>query len=294
MQRIAYPVLASILSFGSVPALVPWALLVMNIVAFIGALIYTIKLIELISGDISQALLPLFLCGVYMSLARDLAEVTELFFFTGTVYYLFKKEYWLFSIFALFTIMSRETSVIALLPMSVALFLRRRENPVPIICLVAPFIVWAAWKGFLSANLTDSVAGYFSVGVPFKGLIQGFRMNFDLTSNKNIFQFAFWVGYLVWNIFLVGLVFSKISFKNMLGGGTAALLKPAFLAWLLFAICFSDVIYGDDWGFVRIFSLWNMIGLLLLITHKQKTGRLFNAYSVAIVALTLVRLVVKV
>jgi hypothetical protein len=287
-------VLASIASFGSVPALVPWALLLMNIVAFIGAIVYTLKLIELINGNTSQALLPLLLCGIYMSLARDLAEVTELFFFAATVFYLFKKEYWKFSIFALFTIMSRETSVIALLPMAAALFMRRKENAVPVIFLIAPFLVWGVWKAFLFANLPDSTAGYFSVGIPFKGLIQGFKQNFDFSSNKNIFQFAFWAGYLVWNIWLVGILFSKTSFRNTPAGDHTAILKPAYIVWLLFAVCFTEVIYGDDWGFVRIFSLWNMIGFLILIASKNKTGRLFNIYSAALVALTLARLVITV
>ncbi|MBL0339797.1 MAG: hypothetical protein IPP71_02110 [Bacteroidetes bacterium] len=81
MQRIGYPLITWIFSFGGQPFLVPFALVLVNMLSFIGIFFFTQKFIQMVKGLPEHIYLPLFLCGLYMSVARDLAEVMELFFF---------------------------------------------------------------------------------------------------------------------------------------------------------------------------------------------------------------------
>ena len=299
-QRIAYPVLGWLLALGGRPVLVPWALILVNMLSFAGIFLFTGRFVKLAGGNMWQALVPLSFCGLYMSLGRDLSEVVELFFFTGAVYYLFISRVALFVLFATLTLLSRETSAIALLPLAVMLFIQRRRAAIriPLLFLVIPFAVFAGWKAFIYHCLpsaAEAAAGYSSVDIPFRGMWQGFRVNFDLHGAKNIMQFLFWAGYLLWQGWLCFLVIrAAVSSGRHTAVAQAAWLKVMFFAWLAFAISFSLNIYTDDWGFVRIFSEWNMTGVLLLILLNRKTPVLFNVYSALLALLTIIRLIVRV
>jgi hypothetical protein len=299
MQRIGYPLLVWLLSLGGMPPLVPYSMVLVNLLAFLGIGYFTIKLTQLLGALTWQALYPLLLCGLYMSIARDLSEILELCCFSGMVYYLFARRYALLALFATLTILTRETAAIALLPVFVWLLLYWRHKGVAaknVLFLAPPFLALLLWKGVIYLNipsLTEASAGHTSIGMPLKGIVDGLRQNLDFTDNKHILQFIFWCLYMAWQILFAMQLFSKVSFRNLLANESGAL-KLTYLVWLLFALCFSDNIYGDDWGFVRIFSLWNMVGILLIITTGKKTGKLFNAFSIAIVMFTIARLAVRV
>jgi hypothetical protein len=301
VQRIAYPFLSWLLALGGTPALVPFALLLVNILAFLGIAVYASKIAAFFKAEPFYGLYPLLLCGIYMSIARDLSEVCELCFFTGALYYLFTSRYLLFSVFATVTMLSRETSMIAFLPLSALLLLQSARGgtfkPSNLLYLFAPFAIFAAWKYTIYTQIpsvADATAGYGSLGIPFKGLISGFRENLNFSSTYGILPFTFWIIYIAWQLWFVSIIFRKISFKGLLRPQNDNLLKIVYLTWLLMAICFTDNIYGDDWGFVRIFSMWNMVGFLLLMGERKKTGKFFNYCSGIIVIATIVRLIIRV
>jgi hypothetical protein len=297
-QRIGYPVLTYLLSFGGTPVLVPWAMILINILAFVGIFFFTDRLIAHLQVNTRYTLLPLLLFGLYMSVSRDLAEVTELCFFTGCIYALQRGRGALFAIFATLTILCRETSLIALLPVSICLFLaRKRENGIPLAYIAVPFLVFAAWKGFLYTQLPslgESAAGYHSLGIPFKGLVDGFLANADFSSSKNTWQFIFWTAYILWTAILVAKVLPTISMAVIKKLDTIAMLQVIYLTWLIFAVSFSSIIYVDDWGFMRVFSMWNLVGMLILVASGRNLGKVFIGYSCILLLLTLIRLVINV
>jgi hypothetical protein len=300
VQRIAYPFFAWILSFGGIPTLVPFALILLNIIAFAGIFFYTGKFITLVNGKKAHALLPLLLYGIYMSVARDLSEVAELFCLSATIYYLFKTRYLLFAIFATLTILSRETSMISLAPLTACVGYKVFKNEMPKRALaygVIPFLIFAAWKIFIYINIpsiSDAAAGYGSVDIPFRGIIRGFRENLDFSTTTATLQFFFWMAYFCWQLFFVVMLFKNNVFKWQGVSDNSGMLQIVYLAWLLLAICFSDNIYGDDWGFVRVFSQWNMIGFMLLIVTKKSPGRIFIVSSAILAGLTIIRLIARV
>ncbi len=299
VQRIGYPVLGWLLSFGGIPVLVPWAMILVNILAFAGIFFYTSKYVSTVGGDMRQALLPLFLCGLYMSMGRDLSEVVELFFLVGAIYYFLRSKYLLCGIFATCTVLTRDTSIIALFPLIVGGLIMgfKAGERARLLCLLLPFLVFAAWKAYIydhMPSLADTTIGYTSIGLPFVGIWDGLKVNYDLSSTKNILQFLFWISYLVWNIWLVLIIFRSLRSTGKIKLDHAGILTIAYCSWLLFALCFSLNIYTDDWGFVRVFSQWNMIGFLILIAYKRRTSSLFNYFSAALAVLTIVRLIVRV
>lgn len=299
VQRIGYPLLCWLFSFGGIPWLVPYSMVLINVLAFFGILYFVNRLNQKITGKLQIVYQPLLLCGLYMSVARSLSEVTELFFITGALCFIFEKRFLLFALFASFAILIRETSIIALFPFVCVLlysYIKNKSVKPLHLYMVFPFIVFFIWK-IVIASQTDSIpgaSGTGNIGMPFKGMIMGFFGNTDISTLKNKLQLSFWILYFLWQLVLIILVVKEIfrSF-NIFNNNFFAALAVSWLCWLLFAIFLSSAIYVDDWSFVRVFSLWNMVGMLLLLLRNYKLPTLFRYYSFLLVALTLVRLIIR-
>lgn len=299
IQRLMYPLLSWIFSFGGNPALVPYALILVNILAFFGTLFFTNAFFRSLNVTNTTALLPLLLCGIYMSLARDLAEVVELFFFTASIYFLFRKNYVWFGLLASCTTLTKETSLITFLPVvliSLYGIFKTSQFTGKTLFLFLPFCIFAAWK-LLIASQTVTIVGIPGVqifGIPFMGLAAGFLGNLDISSTKNQLQLLFWILYIIWQIYIVAQVLKTIFYHKPDNSNYFFLaLSGSYLCWLLFAILLSPAIYIDDWSFVRVFSLWNMTGFLLLYLRNRPVPNLFRYYSMLLVGLTLVRLIIR-
>lgn len=299
IQRIVYPLLSWIFSFGGIPWLVPYSLILVNMLAFFGIIYFTITFIKRLPEVTIPYYMPLLLCGLYMSLARDLSEVTELFFFIGALYYLFQKSYWRFVVFASLTMLTRETSIVALAPIiiiSIYVNYKNKSFLSEMWVLLLPFVFFAGWKLFIAINtvaLPES-NGFGNIGFPLLGIVNGFIGNLDISTVKNKLQLVFWLLYFFWQVALTTLVLKTlIKHKFQSNELFFAAIAGAYLSWLVFSIFLSHSIYIDDWSFVRVFSLWNMIGILILIFRNRPFPVFFRYYSVILVFLTLVRLIVR-
>ena len=298
IQRICYPTLAWIFSFGGTPQLVPFALVLVNILAFLGILIFVQKLIQLTQSSIDNLVLPLFLFGIYMSVAKDLSEVTELFFYIGALWFYFNNSFIKFSFFALATLLCRETSLLAFVPlMGYEIFasLRAKKLEVKLIWMTLPLICFVFWKGYIVINTPADSAfnGSGNIGWPFLGIIQGFIGNLNFSNIKNIFQLTFWILYFIWQLWLIKLVISFLFKSDFNQSNHLVPLSWIYVTWLLFSIVLSAAIYVDDWSFVRVFSLWNLTGMLILILGRKNLSFSFQFYSWVVLILTLSRLIIR-
>jgi hypothetical protein len=295
-QRIVYPLLAWLFSFGGHPRLVPFALVLVNILSFAGTFFFVQRITNKLTGNSMLALYPLVVFGLYMSVAKDLSEVTELMFFTGTIWYLLNASWKSFAIFASLTLLTRETAVVALAPLSLWLFFQMHTNrTLKTFYLLIPFIVLIVWKYYVNVLTNTSLAteGSKNMNFPFTGIYPGFMANFDFSTTKNSIQFLFWVAYFGWQLWFLKIILLTIL-KNF--GAQIELIKPLsviYVSWLLFAICLSPAIYCDDWSFVRVFSLWNMTGFLILICANNKVGNRFLLFSIGLLFLTIIRLIIR-
>lgn len=298
IQRFGYPALAWIFSFGGNPQFVPFALVFVNLLAFMGILFFVQKFVLMTQSPIQNLLLPLFIFGIYMSVAKDLAEVTELFFFIGAMWFYFNKSFKLFSIFALSAVLCRETSLIAfvsLIGFELFSMLRAKKFDVKLIWMILPLVCFVIWKGIIINNTPNETAltGSGNLGLPFLGMFQGFKGNLDVSTTKNIFQLAFWILYFVWQLWLIKLVVSYLLQLNFSAQGHMLPLTWIYTAWLLFSILLSAAIYVDDWSFVRVFGLWNLTGMLILIFSRKTISNSFQVYSWILLVFTLGRLIIR-
>lgn len=299
IQRIGYPALAWLFSGGGNAALVPVALILVNLLAFFGILLFTGKLAKYFGAAPSMRIAPILLCGLYMSVARDLSEVTELFFFLGALYGLIRNEYLQFAFFGTCCVLTRETSLVALIPaVAASAAFKAKTGNLRFIdgLLLIPLAVVIAWKYFISVQLGPGavVSGTGNFGIPFSGIVTGFKGNLQINSAKNILQLIFWLAYFFWQVWLIFLVVRTIRRAEAISDQrTRWILQSVYFTWAGFAILLSAAIYIDDWSFVRVFSLWNMTGFLVIMAYRQVLPRIFMTGSAALVILTVVRLIIR-
>jgi hypothetical protein len=299
IQRIGYPVLAWLLSGGGNAAMVPVALLLVNLLAFFGILYFAGRFASHFGCDPMAGTLPLLLCGLYMSVARELSEVTELFFFMGALYGLIRNKYLQFVLFATCCVLTRETSLVALIPALVASAADKAKTGNFRFAdglLLIPLAVVIAWKYYISMHTDPGtvVSGTGNFGIPFAGMMTGFKGNLHVNSAKNVMQLFFWLAYFLWQVWLIILVVRTICrAETTPERKTRWILQSVYLTWAVFAIFLSAAIYIDDWSFVRVFSLWSMTGFLVMMVYRQFPPWSFMAVSWALVILTVVRLIIR-
>ena len=172
-QRILYPALAGLVSFGQT-ALLPWVLPVINLVAITVGTFITEKILRHFKANIWYALVFGLNIGMVMALRLDLTEpVAFLFFQLGAL--MFFRERWVPSAgaFAL-AALGKEVTLILIAGFGLALFLRGpfRRTLVWSVIVVGPFLVWQLvlfrWFGTPGIDSGGAMATAFSF-VPLGG-----------------------------------------------------------------------------------------------------------------------------
>ncbi len=303
IQRIVYPASVWLFSFGGNKSLIPFFLVLLNALAFFGIFFISLKICKHYNADKLLAILPLFLFGAYMSLARDTSEIFEVFFFSVAVYAIIKENFFLFVGSILLSIFSRETSLIAIGPLTFFYVLKLIKNNklnglliFKLISLSVPFIAMVCWKYYLHISIHSEVLvdGSQNLSLPFVGMYYGAINNFNFSDYKSIFETIFWYLFFVWNVAFVVGVIQAINFKQIIKLDVASMLSIVYLFWAVFSIILGPAIYIDDWGFVRIFTLWNMMGFFILIINNKVLNKYLLSYSFLILFLLIIRLVIRV
>jgi hypothetical protein len=302
IQRILYPTTVWLFSLGGKYYL-PFWLVISNLLAFIGIIYLFIKIGRIYKLNSHFALFPLFAFGAYMSLARDTSELFEAFFFVLAIYYFIRNNILLYTISILLAIFSRETSLIAIGPLTLLVGLKLLKNNkfdfkliAKGLLLATPFLLILLWKFYLKTTINSDrlVDGSHNLSYPIYGIIYGAKHNFNLSDFKSIFETIFWYLFLIWNIWFVFIVIKSIEFKELKTLTVNSILSIVFLFWTLFSLILGPAIYVDDWGFVRIFTLWNLLGFTILMLNKKSINKLFMLFSIGLLFLLLVRLIIRV
>lgn len=303
IQRIVYPATVWMASMGGKREWIPFLLVFFNVLAFIGIIIFSLKICEIYGSKLSLALLPIFSFGAYMALARDTSELFEVFFFTVAVFAMIKDKIGLYFIFVVLSIFSRETSLIAIAPLSLVYGIKLLKDEgfnfsivFKGVLLIVPFLLIALWKYYLHITINSKVLvdGSQNLSLPFVGILYGAKNNFNFSDYKSIFETLFWYLFFVWNIVFAISVIKAINFKQLFSFDVVSMLSIVYLFWAAFSLFLGPAIYIDDWGFVRIFTLWNMIGFLILTIKNKSISKKFLMFSSLIMILLLIRLVIRV
>jgi hypothetical protein len=303
IQRIFYPTIAFLLSFGGNEQFIPLILVLLNVLGFIGILWVSLKICEHYSSNRTLALLPLFLFGAFMALARDTSEIFEAFFFLLAVEAFIKNNLLIYVVFVIMTIFSRETSLIAIGPLSLVYGIKLIKDEgfnfriiMKNILLFIPFILVVLWKYYLhttiqSENLID---GSQNLSFPLNGIYYGAQQNFNFIDFKSIMETVFWFAFLLWNCWFIYLVIKVIDFKELFNFQITSMLALVYLLWGTFSLFLGPAIYVDDWGYVRIFTLWNLLGMSIIMIKNYTPNKWFFYFSSIILCFLLIRLIVRV
>lgn len=297
VQRIGYPLLAWLFSGGGTPSLVPFAMVLVNVLSFAGIIWFFRRIAQKFKASGWLCFAPLLVCGIYMSTAKSLSEVTELCFYLGAFAAILEKRLWLFSLFGTMAVLTRETSVIGL---SVLIFLyllqddsRYRVRNFLIVSI--PPLILILWKLFISFHFKNDPAppalGNFTW--PAKGIIDGFMMNMNFTSRFYALQSVFWMMFFIWQTWFSVLVLKAALSKRITVRQPYAYPVAVYFSWLLFSLFFSVSIYGDDWSFVRVLALMNVTGFVVIAAFRQSLSVGFSVFSVILVLLTIARMVLR-
>jgi hypothetical protein len=260
-QRILYPLLAALLSFGR-PSLAPLALIGVNYLALCG--------VALLGGRAAQqqgahalwgvafALFP----GFLLSLSRDTVEIVQALFLLAAVLALDRGRPYLAGISLTLAVLAKETALIASGGLLVALALtwsRRalRDNWFPIVAPVAAYALWQTW---LAGNWgIASVSNHTftnNIGLPLGGILN--LLARIVPPEGHVER--------VWllEVALIAL-FIAVCLAALWRSRAAPFVKVTWLLYLALALLLTATVWADDWAFLRVLSELYLFGVLILI-----------------------------
>ena len=235
-----------------------------------------------------------------MAIARDLAEVFEVLGVMLALFFLWKRNFWAFAISGSLVLFYRETAIIAIAPLAFFFALmdyqqNKKLNP-KWIWLTLPILTLVGWKMFIKwyMGIESGVDGSQNLSLPFWGLLVGAVGSLRFNNPAQIAESVIWMMYLLWQVWMIVLVIRKSPKINLKELEIKQVMLVAFLIWVGFSTILGPAIYVDDWGFVRIFSVMNLLGVLLISFNKIKLSTSFVFFSIVMLAGTLFRVIIKV
>jgi hypothetical protein len=178
-QRIGYPVATYLLSFGQ-PALVPYALLILNLLC-VGVLAFVVRLIQ------NRMKLPAWFSwavmlwpGLIVTLTHDTTEIVALALLSATISAYLSDRAFLYAILAVFTTLTRETSIILFGGIFLYESLKwlkspRRADTLRLFMLASvalPYLVWWYYLTLRWGASPQQSGNGGNMGIPFAGIAQ--------------------------------------------------------------------------------------------------------------------------
>lgn len=277
-QRILYPFLAWLLSFGC-PTLVPIVMILINYLAlcwmgFIGG-VY--------AKDVNRHALwgivfPLY-AGFVLTLSRDLTEILELSLLLSAFVSMGKGRGLLTAILLTLAVLTRESAllvVIAVYLYFIICFIQNRKTELYWYVFSMPVLAYLTWRGVLFytqqqrfeiiSNLGNTV------GLPFSGFIRFFINTIPFYKPGNITWFI--------ELYLI-IVFTlavSISFRSSTARNYE---KYSWILYFVLTFMLTNNIWIEDWGFLRVISEYFLTGSIILLHSKQRLANYILSGSIA-------------
>jgi hypothetical protein len=298
-QRILYPIITWFFSLGGKAFMIPFMLVFVNVCCFVLFIAGAKKLLERFGIQPHYLIITLLLPGVWMALARDLAEVVEICLFVYLVLAYCDKNKLLFLVLATAILFTRETSGIVLAAFALHnlyFFVKhnKREAIHWLACAVVPvmlFVLFKYWVMKQYQTTTDTGAFNFNI-LPFKGLLDGSIAQWNgvmQTGVRGVMILLFSLAHIA----LIGWAFVLgLSHKNKLSD-THKWMRSIIILWILVCLFLGVRMWETDWGFARALT----IPLFCAMFLSASTNRLSKIYIIAAIGLQflmLVRLIAKV
>ncbi len=299
-QRIFYPFLVYLASFG-IKSLIPFMLVLINVISLfvISLVVSSFQFLQKVKWSF---FLPFLISGLWMSLSRDLAECVEVALLMLTFNGLLKKRLGQFILFSSVVLLTRETSIIYVGAMAAMWFWRYYEERSfsaalgNLFFLSLPFLLLAGWKYVLliSYPTSEIVSAVSNITFPFNGIYMSFMVNLKgIETTRDLAEFAIRITFIIWQftLFVLGIRSMVFQFKANFISSALSVLS---LIGICFASLFSISIYIDDWAFLRILAALDVFLMLLVLEQKKRLPNWFLAATVALAAITITRVIVRV
>ncbi len=289
-SRVLYPFSAWLLALGQVDW-VPYTLILVNILAFIFLIKIYKEIVRCLDAPPLRAYTPLLIGGLYLAVARDLAEVLLCTLLAWCYLCYLKKKYAWFLVVSTLLLLCKEISIAFIGPAYAILFLQNLRKDLSLrewvnkISLVLPWLVYMCWKLFIiSLYPTDSFDFLASVNLhfkfPFVGIIRS--MKFDADIIKALFIF--------WGFLLIAICLWEILKSRYFQANN-------WMFWMvginLFFLCsYSNAIYIDMWSFLRVLSPTYLCCFLFLLERKFDFPKWLIGYNVVMASLAILLVII--
>lgn len=262
-QRIVYPLIVNVLSFGSV-TMTLWLLVLVNVAAVCAVSGVSARLLEYygIAGayGIVVALFPSFL----LTVRRDLTEAVELAFVMAGVLAIVKQRWLPAALLLALAALSKEPSL--LVPGAALAVIVVDRNGRRLWLLIAP-AAYFAWKLFLFHYFALPITLFNNsvLGIPFAVAAPRVASLIPPASRGDavvLLEIALLAAFVV----LVGIAFRK---------SRAPLeVKLAWLGYALLVSTLGPLFWDDDWSFLRPATELGALGALIMLTSTTRMRRI--------------------
>jgi len=170
-QRILYPALAHLLSFGNIN-FIPWSLLILNIFSVVCGAYILLLIINKYNADIRLSYLYAFNCGYLICILRDLSEPVMLLFILLFVYCYENKKTLLACAFLTCAVFTKEATLLLIVSLLFYLLLKRELRQLFIYSI--PLFAYSIWQGFLNVAYPDLpvLESFGQLSYPMVGILQ--------------------------------------------------------------------------------------------------------------------------
>jgi hypothetical protein len=267
-QRILYPLLVNLLSFGN-HRLVPSLMVLVNFAAmvlmgFLGALYARQHNRHALYG----LAFPIY-AGFFFSLSRDLAEAIELTCVLAALLCVSRRKDLAAALLISLAILAKETALLVAIGIMGTMILipsfsgKRLRGFIYLI----PLAVYASWQSWLNLHWHRTIAGAVqnNIGFPLTGIVGFIR---SISSSTGFFERMYLVEIMVILIFTIAILFSLRTSTANLG------VKVSWLLYGALIVSLTRSVWVEDWAFLRATTEFYVLGMAILISSPLPLYRL--------------------
>lgn len=300
LQRIIYPLLASVLSFGII-SLIPFNMLFINYVSIILSSYVLILILKRYKANLNLVFLWAFNVGLLICALRDLTGPLMILFVVAAIYLMEKQKYFISMIFLALAILTRDAALSVYVGLLLYFLIKLDFKKLRLYLLsIIPFLIWEVMLIFKTGRIPLFIS-FTSATKPFAGICE-YLLNIPSYIYKYVIadfslQNLLSLDYLrpIHKVFspVPALIFALIQFIIMaivflkdkkITKYTLLLLSQLLMIFSLKECFFFNLEIGNIGRYAIPMFLFSII---YYIEKKDTYNRLLKVSSVALIALSL-------
>ena len=264
-QRVFYPLLSSLLSFGKV-RLLPFIMWLINLLAVVGGVYYVVKTARLFGVKKWFLIGGLYAAsvGLVMCVLRDLAEPLAILLLLGAIYYYMNRAFCVSALFLAFGVLTKEIGVVVAIVVFLWYVLHEdRRRLKCILCFSLPVFLLVGWHLYIWFRLgvLPYVQGSSNFGLPFNsvGFIVGYMLSGRSLATRVMIDF-----------FFASFLFSLLIGIRLLMKRYISLPLLLLLVFLGIFTLFTPLIWGGNWSYPRVFLYVYALLFIVYFEYKEQ------------------------